>query len=78
MKCLQGGTASAVQPILWSGSKSEARMLDRLGLTEAARAAAAQTAMDRDVGLSRAQRMARRSTSDDAGAAPHACMPLSI
>lgn len=53
-------------------------MLDRLGLTEAARAAAAQTAMDRDVGLSRAQRMARRSTSDDAGAAPHACMPLSI
>ena len=66
--CVQGKTQAAVQPIVWSGSKSESRLLQRLGLAEAARAAAAQAAAEHSQAQVRPRgRAARRTTSSDAG-----------
>lgn len=65
----QAGHPAPMQPVAWSGSKSESRFLDRLGLAGAARMAAAQAAAERDQALSRSRsREARRTSSSDAGA----------
>ena len=67
---MQVGRHEHIRPIPWEGGKAEARLLDRLGLAEAARAAAAQAASEHDQVLAR--RAARRTSSSDAGVvSPH-------
>ena len=70
---MQVSRHESMRAIPWEGGKAEARLLDSLGLTAVARAAAAQVAADLDQSLRSKRsglRPGRRTSSTDTGIQP--------